>query len=143
VVVKGFGAEPMMLLTNVQIGKGREGLWWVLEAYVTRWKVEETIRFIKQSYDLEDIRVLTYERLRNLAALVLVVAYFTAVHLGLRARLEILARYALRAARRIFGIPDFRYYALADGIREILCRVGKGLWVRNTKDPPLPQLSLF
>ncbi|MBW2038257.1 MAG: hypothetical protein JRI46_01450 [Deltaproteobacteria bacterium] len=143
VVVKGFGAEPMMLLTNVQIGKGREGLWWVVDAYVTRWKVEETIRFIKQSYDLEDIRVLTYERLRNLAALVLVVAYFTAVHLGLRARLEILARYALRAARRIFGIPDFRYYALADGIREILCRVGKGLWVRNTKDPPLPQLSLF
>jgi len=28
-----------------------------------RRRVEETIRFIKQSYDIEDIRVLTYDRL--------------------------------------------------------------------------------
>jgi len=143
VVVRGFGVEPLLLLTNVYAGARRDELWRMVEAYLTRWRVEETIRFIKQSYDLEDIRVLTYERLRNLATLVLVVAYFTAVHVGLRARLEILARYALMAAKRIFGIPDFHYYALADGIREILRRSDKGPWSRNTKDPPLPQLSLF
>ena len=44
--------------------------------------MEETIRFIKQSYRLEDLRVLTYERLRNLAALVMATAYFTAAWLG-------------------------------------------------------------
>jgi hypothetical protein len=143
VVVKGFGAEPLMVLTNVGLRSTRQALWWVLEAYVTRWRIEETIRFIKQSYRFEDIRVLTYERVRNLAALVLVAAYFTAVHVGLRARLEILARYALQAAKRIFGIPPFRYYALADGMKEILCRKGTGLWARTTKDPPAPQLSLF
>ena len=26
---------------------------------MTRWRIEETIRFMKQSYQLEDIRVLT------------------------------------------------------------------------------------
>lgn len=72
VVVKGFGAEPLMVLTNVGLRSTRQALWWVLEAYVTRWRIEETIRFIKQSYGFEDIRVLTYERVRNLAALVLV-----------------------------------------------------------------------
>lgn len=88
--------------------------------------MEETIRFIKQSHNLEDIRVLTYERLRNLAVLVLAVAKFTAVHLWLRARLEILARYALRAARRILGIFNFHYYALADGIRTLPFRKKMG-----------------
>ncbi len=29
-------------------------------------------------------------------------------------------------AKRIFGVPDFRYYALADGVSTILGRIGKG-----------------
>ena len=41
------------------------GRWFIL-AYLTRWSVEETMRFIKQSYRLEDLWVLDYERLRNL-----------------------------------------------------------------------------
>jgi hypothetical protein len=45
--------------------------------------VDEAIRFTKQSYDLEDIRVLTYERLRNLVAMVNAVAYFTWKYHGL------------------------------------------------------------
>ncbi len=74
---------------------------------------------MKQSYDLEDIRVLTYQRLRNLAVLVNAVAFFTAVVLGTRIKLEILATHLVTAAKRLFGIPDFRLYALADGICEI------------------------
>jgi len=37
-----------------------------VQIYLTRWKIEETFRFIKQSYNLEDIRVLKYQRLKNL-----------------------------------------------------------------------------
>ena len=37
-------------------------------------RIEEAIRFIKQSYDFEDIRVQTYARLRNMAVLVNAVA---------------------------------------------------------------------
>ncbi len=119
VVVRGLGEKPMMLLTNLPLRKNRKVLWWVVSAYLTRWRIEEAIRFIKQSYDLEDIRVLTYERLRNMAVLVNAVAFFTAVVLGTRIKLEILASHLLRAAKRLFGIPDFRLYALADGIREV------------------------
>jgi hypothetical protein len=140
VVVKGFGEEPLMLLTTIPMRKKRTLLWWAVEAYLTRWRIEETIRYIKQCYDLKDIRVMTYERLRNMAALVLATAYFTAVHLGLRSKLEILAGYALRAAKRIFGIPNFRYYALADGIKDILSRSRRGLNFNVLKAQPQTQL---
>jgi hypothetical protein len=108
VVVRGLGEKPMMLLTNLPLRKNRKVLWWVVSAYLTRWRVEEAIRFIKQSYDLEDIRVLTYGRLRNMAVLVNAVAFFTAVVLGTRIKLDILATHLLRAAKRLFGIPDAR-----------------------------------
>jgi hypothetical protein len=66
--------------------------------------------------------LLTYERLQNMMAFVLAAAYFTAVRLGTETKLRILAANILPTARRLFGIPDFRYYALADGILSILRR---------------------
>ncbi len=139
VVVRGLGEPPMMMLTTLALRKNRKVLWWVVSAYLTRWRIEEAIRFIKQSYDLEDIRVLTYERLRNMAVLVNAVAFFTAVVLGTRIKLEILASHLLRAAKRLFGIPDFRLYALADGIREVCARSPRRS-KPGAKDPP--QLTL-
>jgi hypothetical protein len=142
VVVKGFGQKPLMLLTNIPMRKRRSALWWAVEAYLTRWRVEETIRLIKQSYDLEDVRVMTYNRLKNMAVLVLVAAYFIAVNLGLKAKHTVLAAHAITAAKRIFGIPNFRYYALADGIKTILTRAGKGSKAIKQKPPPDNQLSI-
>jgi hypothetical protein len=122
VVVRGLGHQPMMLLTDLPMRRNRKLLWWVVAAYLTRWRIEEAIRFTKQSYDLEDIRVLTYNRLRNLVVLVNAVAFFTAVVLGTRLKLDILATHLVTAAKRLFGIPNFRLYALADGIREVCAR---------------------
>jgi hypothetical protein len=122
VVVRGLGQAPMMLLTDLPMRRNRKVLWWVVSAYLTRWRIEEAIRFVKQSYDLEDIRVLTYQRLRNMAVLVNAVAFFTAAVLGTRIKLDILAAHLVTAAKRLFGIPNFRLYALADGIREVCAR---------------------
>ena len=46
--------------------------------------------------------------------------YFAAVHLGDSVKLAALVHHALRESKRLFGIPDFRYYAVADGIRRLL-----------------------
>jgi hypothetical protein len=137
VVVKGFGAEPLMLLTNLSIKRSRKSVWHVVAAYMSRWRVEETIRFLKQSYALEDIRLLTYVRLQNMMAILMAVAYFTSIYLGLRLKLRVLMRHVLRAARRVFGVPDFRLYALADGIKHFLFSQSKG--VRPALPPPKPQ----
>lgn len=126
VVVTGFGEAPMMILTNLPMRKNRAVIYGIVESYLTRWKIEETIRFIKQSYQLEDIRVLKYVRLQNMMALVLAAAYFTMVYLETQMKVRALAGSLLRASKRIFGIPDFRFYALADGIWELLKRSDKG-----------------
>jgi len=144
VVIRGFGEEPMMLLTNIPVRKSRKALWRIIECYINRWRIEETIRFVKQSYNLEDIRLLTYRRLQNMMALVLAVTYFTMVYLGLKTKLRVLSRHVLKAARRLFGIPNFRFYALADGIRELLFGRQKGLesFSQVLKTETL-QMSLF
>lgn len=120
VVVDGFGAKPMMLLTSMKVTRSRQSLWRVVESYLSRWRVEETIRFIKQSYRLEDIRLLRYERLRSMAVLVMAVAYFACVYLGKLAKLKILLQHIYQAAKRIYGIPEFRFYAIADGVKQVL-----------------------
>ena len=105
-------------------------LWWVVAAYLTRWRIEEAIRYTKQSYDLEDIRVLTYERLRNLVTLINAVAFFTTVELGTRIKLDILATHLVTAARRLFGVPNFRLYAL----RSICARAPRHLPFRSPSE---------
>jgi len=144
VVVKGFGHKPLMLLTTEPMRRNRKVVWWIVQAYLIRWRVEDTIRFLKQSYNLEDIRVMTYQRLKNMAALVLAASFFAAVHIGQRPKLMILTLHALNAAQRIFGIPNFRYYALAYGIKEILTRAGRGIKTSKKEETDQsPQLSLF
>jgi len=143
VVVKGFGEEPMMLLTNVEVKRSRRSCSFIVDSYLRRWQIEDTIRCTKQSYDLENVRLLSYERLQNMMVLVLCAMYFAAVYLGDRVRLRILAHHALRAARRLFGIPDFRYYALADGIKALLEAFRKPFVARLVSRQQQLQASLF
>jgi hypothetical protein len=119
VVVKGFGSQPMMLLTSLKINLTQKDLWFIVEAYMQRWSIEETIRFIKQTYDLENIRVLKYARLQNMMALLLAAFYFIAVILDQSQKLTVMAGHILRNAKRVFGIPDLKYYALGDGLGKI------------------------
>lgn len=90
------------------------------------------------------MRATTHQRLKNLAALVLAVSYFVAVPLGTKVKMKVLARRLERAAKRIFGIPDFRCYAPADGISTILTRTGLGpRLAHNGPRAPNAQLSLW
>jgi hypothetical protein len=140
VVIDGFGEAPLMLLTNVPIGaKDSQSLWWIVQIYLTRWKIEETFRFIKQSYNLEDIRVMKYQRLKNLVILVTAVAYFAATFLGQQMKLRILCEKLMIISQRFFGIPPFRFYALADGIRRILSHA---TFSPPEMPPPSQQLEL-
>jgi hypothetical protein len=122
VVVKGISNKPMMLLTTHKIGSPEKDLWFIIQAYMKRWSIEETIRFIKQTYDMENIRVLKYVRLQNMMALLLAVFYFVAVILDQTQKLTVMAGHVLKSAKRVFGIPDFKYYALGDGLSNIFSR---------------------
>ena len=147
VVVKGFGAKPMMLLTDLASGDSRKGLWQVIEGYLSRWRVEDAIRYIKQSYRLEDIRLMDYTRLRNMMAMLLATVFFASVWLGKSLRKSILVGNITRVSKRLFGVVEFHYYAIADGIAALLRRFGKwhGAWngpARNTVSHQM-ELALF
>lgn len=125
VVVRGFGKNPMMLLTSLARTTSRQDLWQVVEGYMTRWRVEETIRHVKQSYSLEDVRLMKYDKLRNLAAIVLAAVYFSMAWIGNSEKHEVIARSIASMSLRIHEVPEFHFYAIADGIGRLCARHGK------------------
>jgi hypothetical protein len=142
VVIRGYAQEPMILLTNVEGTKSQKGLRFILDGYLARWRVEDTIRYVKQCYDLEDIRLLDYTRLQNMVTLVLAAAYFASTWIGRSPRREILARNIMRISKRIHGVAEFCYYALADGIATLCRRHGTWKGLGDLLETPNPQLEL-
>ena len=122
VVVRGFGKKPMMLLTTLATTTTREALWQVVEGYITRWRVEDTIRHVKQSYGLEDMRLFKYAKIKALAAIVLATIYFSMAWIGNSEKHEVIARSIARMSFRIHEVPEFHFYSIADGASDILKR---------------------
>lgn len=121
-VVKGLGIKPLMVLTNVPLRKSYKLLERMMESYFRRWGIEETIRYIKTIYKLENVRILRYRALQNLMSIMLAVTYFVAVELHIGEKLKIIVGHIYKAAKRIFGIPSFKCYAVADGMKSIFSR---------------------
>jgi hypothetical protein len=120
-VVKGFGEEPMMLLSSCVVERHRkESVWRMVEYYLARWKCDESYRYIKQCYHLEDVRVRSYISIRNVVVLVLAVSYFASVYLGHNIKLKMLVERIFLVSKRFFGVPSFFNYAIADGIFNLL-----------------------
>jgi hypothetical protein len=134
VVVRGFGEEPVMLLTNCRINlQVKESIWRIVEIYLTRWKCDESFRYIKQSYNLEDLRVRSYIGIRNMVVLVLAVSYFAAVYLGQNLKLKLLVERIFLVSKRFFGVPSFFNYAIADGLYNLLFPDKTGLKIKRDK----------
>ena len=137
VVVRGFGQQPMMLLTSLDVDASFKSQWRVVEGYLSRWRIEETIRFIKQEYGFENIRVHSYNAIRNMASLVLASAYFATVWIGRQLKRAVLAEHLERLNKRLNEVPQFRAYATAAGIRRAFSAFG-----RLVKKIAIPTLNL-
>jgi len=126
VVIRGFGKEPILLLTNVAPKPGRVHVVWIADVYLTRWKCEETYRFMKQSYQVEDVRVRSYISLRNTYALVRAATYFVSAVLGAKAKLNLIFKKVCEKSKRFFEVATFFHYAVADGIHRLLFASRRG-----------------
>jgi hypothetical protein len=67
-------------------------------------------------------------------------AYFAGTFLGQQMKLRILCEKPMIISQRFFGIPPFRFYALADGIRRIL---SQGTFSPSAMPPPSQQMELL
>ena len=92
----------------------------------------EKAAILKQSYGFENIRVMTYARIRNMVSLVLASAYFATAWIGRSIRREVLAEHLAHLGKRLGEVPEFAAYAIADGIKRAFTRFGK--WVRTAAD---------
>jgi hypothetical protein len=119
VVVRGFGDDEMILATNTNKTEKE-----VLEIYLTRWKCEESFRFLKNEYNLEDVRVRSYVAIRNVVAILHAVFYFLSVELGIKLAFSIVFKKVMERAKRFFEVTIFRQYALADGLGRMLYETG-------------------
>ena len=85
-------------------------------------KVEDTIRHVKQSYNLEDMRLFKYCKIKALAAVVLAAIYFSMAWIGNSEKHAVIARSIARMSFRIHEVPEFHFYSIADGASVILKR---------------------
>ena len=125
VIIRGHGKRPTMLITNLKPEDKRLTLA-ILKAYIKRWKIEEYFRFKKQQFDLENFRVQSLQSIRNLDLILMIVIGFLALFSNQKnkTKLQLIVK---KISSRIFGVPDFDYYALADGIKEILKKSYTGI----------------
>lgn len=111
----------MMLLTSCAVDTHRkESIWRIVEYYLARFRCDESYRYLKQGYNLENIKVRSYISIRNIVVMVLAVSYFAAVYLGQSIKLKMLVERIFIVSKRFFGIPSFFNYAIADGIFNLL-----------------------
>jgi Transposase DDE domain len=116
VVAQGMGLKPLVILTTQDV-RTKEDAGRVVDIYLERWGIEEGNRFVKQGFDLEDVRALTWTGLKRMVQLVhLAYAFLALLVHGPRKQVERIA-----SAFKAFGpVPEYLYYRLLEGIGTLL-----------------------
>jgi len=140
VVIKNkHGEVKAMFLTNLPCGS-RKNLNKVVNGYFLRWSVEEMIRFRKQEFDLENIRLRKWTRLQNMTTLALISAGIV----GLKTCIDFpgsVFRQILHLSKRVNGIKRFSLYAIREGMSFFLSYVL--IRINNVPKHSSNQLNLF
>ena len=77
-VIWGFTKDkPMMLLSSKDRSAKK-----IFRSYLSRWRIEDMIRFTKQVFDLENIRVLKYQSLQNIYSIITLATVFMITYLS-------------------------------------------------------------
>lgn len=141
VICYGFGKIPLMLITNLKSSDKRLAVA-VTKVYLMRWRIEEFYRFKKQQFDFEDFRVRSLSSIRNLDLLLTIAIG----HIGMiseKAHERAITAEVIAISKRIYDIPKFTFYAIADGLLFVLTKCKQGIADMLRKRPKSNQLSFF
>ena len=143
VICNGFGQDPLMLLTNLKSDDNRLSVV-LTKVYLLRWRIEEFYGFKKQQLDFEGFRVRSLQAIRNLDLLVTIaIGWIGIISAKAEADDRSMVMELIRISRRIYGTPNFVFYAIADGLFFLAARIGKGISDLIRMKPPSPQLSFL
>lgn len=142
VVVYGFGSEPMLLLSNRKMQEKKKLCHIVTKVYLTRWRIEEYFKFKKQQFELEDLRVMSLQSIRNLNML----ATLAAGYIGLTSTAHkdsVFLMELKECSKRIYKMPKFILYALGYAMERVLSMSRTGINVFIPPKVKSQQINLF
>ena len=141
VVCRGFGKEPLMLLTNLDSSDPRLCVT-ITKAYLMRWRVEEYYRFKKQGFGFEKFLVRSLESIRNLDLILsMAIGYIGILSEKVDGSVEVM--HVIQAAKRLYGLAKFTFYAISDGLAEVFSKSYTGLQAFFRKRVSTPKLASF
>lgn len=142
VAVYGFGGEPMLLLSNLKMQEKKKLCHIVAKVYLMRWRIEEYFKFKKQQFELEDLRVMSLQSIRNLNML----ATLAAGYIGLTSSVHkdsIFLMELKECSKRIYDVPGFIFYALGYAMERVLSMSRTGISAFIPQKVKSQQLNLF
>jgi len=141
VICRGIGQEPMLLVTNLKSDDERIAVI-ITKVYLLRWRIEEFHGFKKQQFGFEDFRVRSLSAIRNLDLLLTIAIGYIGI-MSERGEDKRIVMELIHISKRIYGVPKFRFYAVADGIYSVFARGKQGISHMLVKKRRSGQLSLF
>lgn len=142
VVVYGFGAEPMLLLSNLRMQEKKHLCHIIAKVYLMRWRIEEYFRFKKQQFELEDLRVMSLQSIRNMNLMAMLATGYIGI-LSVVEKDTLFLRELKECSRRIYDIPKFIFYALGYAIERILSKTRTGIEDYLSPKVKSQQMNLF
>lgn len=142
VAVYGFGAEPMLLLSNLTMQEKKRLCHIVAKVYLMRWRIEEYFKFKKQQFELEDLRVMSLQSIRNLNLLATLASGYIGMISSAHSE-SIYLKELKECSKRIYEVPKFIFYALGYAIERVLSMSRKGITGFLTKKVKSQQMNLF
>lgn len=109
VTVYGFGKDPVLLLTNLKMEEKKKLCMIVAKIYLMRWRIEKYFKFKKQQFEMEDLRVMSLQSIRN-------INLFTTLATGYISLMSsekddtIFIMELKECSKRIHGMPKFIFY---------------------------------
>lgn len=126
VAVYGFGAEHMLLPSNLTMQEKKRLCHIVAKAYLMKWRIEECFKFKKQHFGLEYLRVTSLQSIRNLNLFAILAAAYIGLTYSMR-KDSIFLMELMECSKRIYQVPKFIFYALGYAIERVLSMSRKGI----------------
>ena len=141
VICRGFGKEPLMLLTSLDNDDPMLCVT-ITKVYLLRWRIEEYYRFKKQGFGFEKFLVRSLNSIRNLDLLLsMAIGYIGILSDKVDESIEVME--IVNASKRLYGLATFTFYAISDGLKVIFSKSFIGIHSFFINPLPSPQLTLW
>lgn len=139
--VYGFGKDPMLLLTNLKDSEKKKLCLIAAKINLMRWRIEEYFKFKKQQFELEDLRVMSLQSIRNLNLLATIAAGYIGI-MNSEKEETIFMMELKECSKRIYDMPKFIFYALGYAIERVLAKTRSGIKRFLSKKEQSQQITL-